>query len=87
MMCSLFGLIGQKSFSYFSPILTTTNPILNLYMSLKGHISFLDLNVSFCDGKLTTDLQVKHTDNRHQYLHTHRHILTIQNGLSYIVRH
>ena len=56
-------------------------------MSLKGHISFLDLNVSFCDGKLTTDLQVKHTDNRHQYLHTHRHILTIQNGLSYIVRH
>ena len=32
-------------------------------------MSFLDLNVSFCDGKLTTNLHVKPTDRRHQYLH------------------
>ena len=34
----------------------------------KEHILFLGLNVSFCDGKLTTDLHVKPTDT-HQYLH------------------
>ena len=37
-------------------------------MSLIKNTSFLDLKVSLCDGKLTTDLHVKPTD-RHQYLH------------------
>ena len=34
----------------------------------KVHILFMDLNASFCNGKLTTDLYVKPTD-QHQYLH------------------
>ena len=38
------------------------------YESNKENISFLDLKVSLCDGKLTTDLHVEPTD-RHQYLH------------------
>ena len=37
-------------------------------MSLIKNTSFLDLKVSLCDGKLTTDLHVKPTD-RHQYLY------------------
>ena len=37
-------------------------------MSLIKNTLFLDLKVSLCDGKLTTDLHVKPTD-RHQYLH------------------
>ena len=37
-------------------------------MSLIKNISFLDLKISLCNGKLRTDLHVKPTD-RHQYLH------------------
>ena len=42
-------------------------PISNLHMSLIKNTSFLELNVSLCDRKLTTYLHVKPTD-RNQYL-------------------
>ena len=65
------------------------NDILQINMTSrfnKEHISFLDLNVTFYDTKLTTDLHVKPTD-RHQYLHYTSAHPNHTKSLSYTVRH
>ena len=70
---------GEEKLELFLTDLNNYNPHIKFtYEFNKEHISFLDLKVSLCDGKLTTDLHVKPTPRR---------ILTKQNGLSYIVRH
>ena len=70
---------GEEKLELFLTDLNNYNPHIKLaYEFNKEHMSFLDLKVSLCDGKLTTDLHVKPTRRR---------ILTKQNGLSYIVRH
>ena len=85
-MCFLFGL-GEKKLQVFLTDLNNYNPRIKFTFEFnKEHISFLDLKVSLCDGKLTTDLLVKPTD-RHQYLYFTSAHPNIQNGLSYIVRH
>ena len=59
----------EEKLQLFLTDLTKYNPhIKSTYEFNKEYISFLDLNASFCDGKLTTDLHVKPTD-RHQYFH------------------
>ena len=74
MMRSLFGIkitkVSRKiKLQLFLTDLKNLNPDIKLsYNFNKEHISFLDLILSFCDGKLATDLHVKPTD-RHQYLH------------------
>ena len=59
---------GEGKIQLFLTDLKNYNLILNLHMSLIKNTSFLDLKVSVCDDKLTTDLHVKPTD-RHLYLH------------------
>ena len=51
-----------KDFSNYHPNIKFT------YEFNKENIPFLDLNVSFSGGQLTTDLHIKSTD-KHQYLH------------------
>ena len=52
----------MKSLNEFDPCIKFT------YESNKESIAFLDINVSLINGKVFTDVYVKHTD-RHQYLH------------------
>ena len=52
----------------------------------KEYISFLDLKVSFCDGKRTADLHVYPLIDTNNHI-TRRRLLTIHNDLSYTVRH
>ena len=60
---------GEEKLQFFLTDLNNYNPHIKFtYEFNKEHISFLNLNVSFCDGKLTTDLHIKPTD-RHQSLH------------------
>ena len=60
---------GEEKLQLFLTELNNYSPHIKFtYEFNKEHISFLDLIVSFCDGKLTTDLHVKPTD-RNQYLH------------------
>ena len=60
---------GEEKLQLFLRDLNNYNPHIKFtYEFHKEHISFLDFKVSFCDGKLTTDMHVKPTD-RHQYLH------------------
>ena len=59
---------GEEKLQLFLRDLNNYNPHIKFtYEFHKEHISFLDFKVSFCDGKLTTDMHVKPTD-RHQYL-------------------
>ena len=59
----------EKKLQVFLTDLNNYNPRIKFTFEFnKEHISFLDLKVSLCDGKLTTDLLVKPTD-RHQYLY------------------
>ena len=61
---------GEEKLQLFISDLNNYNPHIEFtYEFHKEHISFLDLKVSFYDGKLTTDYHVKPTD-RHQYLHS-----------------
>ena len=60
---------GEEKLLLFLTDLNNYNPHIEFtYEFNKEHISFLDLKVSFCEGKLTRDLHVKRND-RHQYLH------------------
>ena len=60
---------GGGKLQLFLTDLNNYNPHIKFtYVFNKEHVSFLDLKVSVCDGKLTKDLHVKPTD-RHQYLH------------------
>ena len=60
---------GEEKLQLFLSDLNNCNPHIKvMYEFHKEHISFLDLKVNFCDGKLKTDLHVKPSD-RHQYLH------------------
>ena len=60
---------GEENLQLFLTDLNNYNSQIKFtYEFNKEHISFLDLKVTLCDGKLTTDLHVKPTD-RHQYLH------------------
>ena len=60
---------GEEKLLLLLTDLNNYNPSIKFtYEFNKELISFLDLKISFCDGKLTTDLPVKPTD-RHQYLH------------------
>ena len=63
-----FILALKKCFNYFLQILLGTNPILNLHMNLITNIPFLDLNVSFCSGKLKTDVHAKYMDMHNIYI-------------------
>ena len=60
---------GKEKLQLFLTDLNSYNAHIKFtYEFNKEHISTLDLNVSFCDSKLTVNLHVKPTD-RHQYLH------------------
>ena len=60
---------GEEKLQLVLPDLNNYNPHIKFtYEFNKEQISFLDLNVGFCVGKLATDLHVKPTD-RQQYLH------------------
>ena len=56
----------EEKLQLFLTDINNCNPHIKL--SNKKHISFMDLKVSLCDGKLTTNLYVKPTD-RHRYLY------------------
>ena len=76
---------GKEKLQLFLTDLNNYTPHIKFtYEFNEENKSFLDLNVSFCNHKLTTDLHVKPT-NRHQRLHCQR-ILTIQKVTLYIVR-
>ena len=75
---------GEEKFQLFHTDLNNYNTHIKFtYEFNKEHISFLDLNASFRDFKLTTDLHVKPTKDTNVYI-TRRHILTIEDGLSRI---
>ena len=60
---------GEEKLQLFLTNLNNYNPYIKFtYGFNKEHILFLNVIVSFCDGKLTTDLHAKLTDS-HQYLH------------------
>ena len=64
---------GEESLEKFLEDLDECDENLKfIHESSKENISFLDLDVKFMDGKLTTDSQIKPTD-KHQYLHFSSH--------------
>ena len=60
---------GEEELNIFLKSLNEFDPCIKFtYESNKESIAFLDINVSLINGKVFTDVYVKHTD-RHQYLH------------------
>ena len=56
---------GEEKLQLFLTDLTNCNPYIKLTHEFdKGRILFLDLKVSFCDGKLTIDSHVEPTDKQ-----------------------